>query len=265
MIIPPLPHTTSTAENEIWKALKELELSYDINFPIIQIWILYNTRDVIQNDDVTLSHIILLFASITRRQETPHIARTLQPSIQSITQSITAKPHLQPIKMLRTVSRRTLPARSLSSLLTTRTLPTTRQPANYTNLEREILEREILRPDRAETCQSGTDDEVARHKSPYDPTLTSPEKEVSALREEYRLEGDLIHDPLAVSPANAQVSRILALEEERPIMAGWHPLGSVKGWTSKRREVLLRREPYAFRAYEAVFPYFRKKGKVCIP
>lgn len=164
--------------------------------------------------------------------------------------------------MLRTASRRTLPARSLSSLLTTRhihTLPTTPQTSNYTTLEREIL-----RPDRAETCQSGTDDEVARHKSPYDPTQTSPEKEVSALREEYRQEGDLIHDPLAVSPANAQVSHILELEEERAMKAGWHPLGSVKGWTSKRREVLLRREPYAFRAYEVVFPYFGKGRKVCI-
>lgn len=123
-----------------------------------------------------------------------------------------------------------------------------------------ILDRHILRPDRAETCQSGTDDEVARHKSPYDPTLSTVEKEVSALREEYRLEGDP-HDPLAVSPANLQVSHILQLEEERA-MPEWHPLGSVKGWTSKRKTVLLRKEPYAFRAYEAVFPYFGKHRKV---
>lgn len=158
--------------------------------------------------------------------------------------------------MLRTVSRRTLPARSLSSLLTTRHSATTRQPTNDT-----ILEREILRPDRAETCQSGTDDEVARHKSPYDPTQTRPEKELSALQEEYRLEGDLSHDPLAVSPANAQVSHILDPEEERPMMED-HPLGSVKGWTGKRKDVLLRKEPYAFRDYEAVFPYGKKN--VCI-
>jgi hypothetical protein len=32
-------------------------------------------------------------------------------------------------------------------------------------------------PSRAETCQSGTDDEVGRHKSPYDPSKTAPEKE----------------------------------------------------------------------------------------
>lgn len=127
-----------------------------------------------------------------------------------------------------------------------------------------ILDRQILRPDRAETCQSGTDDEVARHKSPYDPTQTSVDKEVSALREEYKLEGDLLHDPLAVSPANLQVSHILQLEEERAI-AGSKSLGSVRGWTSKHKTVLLRREPYAFRAYEIVFPYLGKYRKVCGP
>lgn len=49
------------------------------------------------------------------------------------------------------------------------------------------------------------------------------------------------------------------------MMEGWHPLGSVKGWTGKRKKVLLRREPYAPRAYEAVFPYFRKVTKVVSP
>jgi hypothetical protein len=90
------------------------------------------------------------------------------------------------------------------------------------------------------------------------------EKEVSALREEYRREGDLLHDPLAVSPANQQVSHILQLEEERAI-PGWNPLGSVRGWTSKHKTVLLRREPYAFRAYEIVFPHFGKYRKVSDP
>jgi hypothetical protein len=87
------------------------------------------------------------------------------------------------------------------------------------------------------------------------------EKEVSALREEYRLEGDFLHDPLAVSPANLDVSHILKLEEERGIPV-WQRLGSVKGWTSKHKTVLLRKEPYAFRAYEVVFPYFGKHRKV---
>lgn len=123
-----------------------------------------------------------------------------------------------------------------------------------------LLDRQILQPDRAETCQSGTDDEVARHQSPYDPIETTVDNEVSALREEYRREGDL-HDPLLVSPANPSVSHILQLEEERAV-PGMHPLGSVKGWTSKRKKALLRTEPYVFRAYEAVFPGYRLDKKV---
>lgn len=165
---------------------------------------------------------------------------------------------------MRIVNRRALSVRSICCPIanySTRHIHDALAAANQ-NDKYAVLEREILRPDRAETCQSGTDDEVARHKSPYDPTQTTVEKEVSALREEYRLEGDLIHDPLAVSPANQQVSHILELEEERAI-PGWTPLGSVKGWTSKRKEVLLRREPYAFRAYEIVFPDYGKYRKVC--
>jgi hypothetical protein len=166
---------------------------------------------------------------------------------------------------MRMVSRRAPPARLICCLRANhniRHLQDNLTAANQ-NDTFTILERQILRPDRAETCQSGTDDEVARHKSPYDPTQTTIEKEVSALREEYRQEGDL-HDPLAVSPANLQVSHILQLEEERAIPV-WNPLGSVKGWTSKHRTVLLRKEPYAFRAYGIVFPYFGKYRKVCNP
>lgn len=164
---------------------------------------------------------------------------------------------------MRIVGKRTPPARILCSLRATpniRHLHDNLTAMNQTDTV-AILDRQILRPDRAETCQSGTDDEVARHRSPYDPTLSTVEKEVSALREEYRLEGDL-HDPLAVSPANLQVSHILQLEEERAMPGGWHPLGSVRGWTSKHKTVLLRKEPYAFRAYEVVFPYFGKYRKV---
>jgi hypothetical protein len=87
---------------------------------------------------------------------------------------------------------------------------------SLTKTEEILLERCILNPQRAETCQSGTDDEVGAHKSPYDRTNTTPEKEHLALEEEYRLEGDLLHDPLSVSPANRDVSLILdpMLDEE---------------------------------------------------
>lgn len=122
-----------------------------------------------------------------------------------------------------------------------------------------ILERQSLKPERAETCQSGTDDEVARHKSPYDPSKTTVESEVSALREEYKLEGDL-HDPLLVSPANLEVSRLLD-----PTVGGavhnLQSLGSVKGLTNKNKKVLLRTEPYFFRTYRNVFFNYKTHQK----
>ncbi|KAJ5929212.1 hypothetical protein N7454_007060 [Penicillium verhagenii] len=137
--------------------------------------------------------------------------------------------------------------------------PRTIQYSSYSsatpNSNREIpefLERQLLRPDRAETCQSGTDDEVARHKSPYDPTQTSVDKEVSALRAEYKLERDL-HDPLLVSPANQEVSMVLDPIQEMAHGTHVHVLGSAKGLTNKSKEVLLRKEPYIFRTYENVF------------
>lgn len=114
-----------------------------------------------------------------------------------------------------------------------------------------IVERQALNPERAETCQFGTDDEVARHKSPYDPSTTTVESEISALREEYKLEGN-IHDPLLVSPANLDVSRPLDLALSVP-MYNLPLLGSVKGCTNKNKKVLLRTEPYVFRTYEDVF------------
>lgn len=113
-----------------------------------------------------------------------------------------------------------------------------------------LLERQILNPERAETCQSGTDDEVARHKSPYDSSKTTVESEVQALREEYELEGDE-NDPLLVSPANQQASRILDPMADDPVHRA-QVLGSVKGWTNKNKKVLLWKEPYVFKAHKGV-------------
>ena len=118
------------------------------------------------------------------------------------------------------------------------------------------LERCILNPERAETCQSGTDDEVGRHKSPYDPSKTAPEKEHLALEEEYRLEGDAIHDPLFFSPANRDVSQLL--DPMAGVIRSLQHLRSVKGWTRKRKEALLRTAPYEMRKYENVFVELRK-------
>ena len=124
-----------------------------------------------------------------------------------------------------------------------------------------LLERCILNPEHSEICQSGTDDEVGRHKSPYDPTETTPELEHLALEREYKLEGDNIHDPLFYSPVNREVSLILD-----PMVGVVHTLKhlrSVKGWTNKHKEVLLRTSPYEMRKYENVFTALRKPVKVC--
>lgn len=118
-----------------------------------------------------------------------------------------------------------------------------------------ILERTILNPEHSETCKSGTDDEVGRHKSPYDPKQTNPEQEHLALEEEYRLEGNTMHDPLYVSPANREFSRVLD-----PQVGGQalKHLRSVRGWTNKHKEVLLRTDPYKMRKYESAFSPPRK-------
>lgn len=124
--------------------------------------------------------------------------------------------------------------------------------ATGTTDELTITDRQVLNPERAETCcQFGTDDEVARHKSPYDPSTTTVESEVLALREEYKLEGN-IHDPLRVSPANLEVSRPLERGLTLPLY-DLHLLRSVKGWSNKNKKVLLRTEPYVARPYEDVF------------
>ncbi|KAJ5787831.1 hypothetical protein N7457_002821 [Penicillium paradoxum] len=123
-------------------------------------------------------------------------------------------------------------------------------------VQETILERCILNPERAETCQSGTDDEVGRHKSPYDPSKTAPDQEHLALQEEYRLEGDTTRNPLSVSPANRDVSQVL-----HPMLGVVQYLPhsrSIKGWTRKRKEALLRTAPYEIRKYEDVFLETRK-------
>ncbi|KAJ5523564.1 hypothetical protein N7513_013108 [Penicillium frequentans] len=135
------------------------------------------------------------------------------------------------------------------------------QAQKIAQAEEVILERCILNPEHAESCQSGTDDEVARHNSPYAPFPTSPEKEHLALKEEYRLEGDTKHNPLLVSPANLDVS---LMEPTVCAVHKLHHLRSVKGWTNKHKEVLLLKTPYEFRKYEHVFFELRKPNQMSL-
>ena len=79
-------------------------------------------------------------------------------------------------------------------------------------LPREIqttleYERQILNPERSETSNSGTDNEVAGYSSSYDPSETTPENELRALENECRIVG--IINPLFISPANRDFSTLL--------------------------------------------------------
>ncbi|RJE19649.1 hypothetical protein PHISCL_08024 [Aspergillus sclerotialis] len=76
-------------------------------------------------------------------------------------------------------------------------------------------DRTILDPDRNEGTQSGTDSEVARCRSSYDPTKTTPESEMAASEEESRHDGRK-GSPLNVSAANQEASRPRDLREGGP-------------------------------------------------
>ncbi|KAL5363327.1 hypothetical protein BJX96DRAFT_186902 [Aspergillus floccosus] len=104
------------------------------------------------------------------------------------------------------------------------------------------FERQILNPERAETCKSGTDDEVAHHKSSYDPSTTSPENEYLADEEECTTSMEP-HHPLFISPARKEVSELLS-----PMVGGAvhgaDRLGpSARGWTRKHKEVHIKYIP----------------------
>ncbi|EKV16385.1 Ferredoxin [Penicillium digitatum] len=71
--------------------------------------------------------------------------------------------------------------------------------------DQDPLDREALNPERSETAKSGTDGEVAKHPSAFDPKNTAPESELAATEEESRQEGKT-ESPLNMSPANRDAS-----------------------------------------------------------
>ncbi|KAH8427896.1 uncharacterized protein LDX57_005599 [Aspergillus melleus] len=68
-------------------------------------------------------------------------------------------------------------------------------------------DRHVLDPQRTETAQTGTDNEVAAHPAAYDPHRTSPESEIEATEEESQREGK-VSNPLNMSPANKETSKM---------------------------------------------------------
>ncbi|KAL4770875.1 hypothetical protein BDW60DRAFT_208690 [Aspergillus nidulans var. acristatus] len=148
-------------------------------------------------------------------------------------------------------SRAVLPSVSLR-LRTITTTPKTPSPSQaQTGMpsgemnQIEILERTILRPERAESTCSGTDNAVGFSAQAYDPSTTTPESEFACFEEEIKLRSDGSIDPLFISPANPDYSKVLAREldgraVERDKLDRLGATGSVRGWVNKGKEVKVR-------------------------
>ncbi|KAL2871686.1 uncharacterized protein BJX67DRAFT_377428 [Aspergillus lucknowensis] len=106
-----------------------------------------------------------------------------------------------------------------------------------------MFERTILRPERAETAHSGTDNAVGDDHYAYDPSTTNPESEFRCFEEEVRHDGTC--DPLFISPANREFSRMLDREIDGRAVGGDRrdrggAAGSVRGWVNKHKRVKVR-------------------------
>ncbi|KAL3473864.1 hypothetical protein BJX99DRAFT_260978 [Aspergillus californicus] len=104
-------------------------------------------------------------------------------------------------------------------------------------------DRTILCPERAETAYSGTDNAVGEDSISYDPSVTAPESEFKSFEEEVRVDGEV--DPLFISPANPNFSRLLdreidgrAIDGDKGDRVG--TAGSVRGWVNKSKTVRVR-------------------------
>ncbi|BCS20928.1 uncharacterized protein APUU_21360S [Aspergillus puulaauensis] len=130
------------------------------------------------------------------------------------------------------------PQRTLASTVQARRTFTTvlpRQAAQPQDEEDHYHDRNKLDPQRTESSQSGTTDEVASRDEAFDPTRTSPESEIGASREETRRKGDT-RDPLDVSGADKDVGGARDPMEggaQKNVDKAGH---STRGWPRKNRE-----------------------------
>ncbi|KAL4944134.1 hypothetical protein BDV06DRAFT_220603 [Aspergillus oleicola] len=146
---------------------------------------------------------------------------------------------------MRTPIRAILTRPSIRPISSTQSLfPASLDPAPHNERVITILERTVLSPERAETTCSGTDNAVGHNSHSYDPSITSPETEFATFEEEVTL-GDKMGetDPLFISPANRDFSRLLDREiDGRAVVADkgdrlGNREGSVRGWVKKGRLV----------------------------
>ncbi|GAB1205251.1 hypothetical protein APSETT445_003924 [Aspergillus pseudonomiae] len=140
-----------------------------------------------------------------------------------------------------------------------RTMQTVINLQSKENKEQAIdFERQILNPERAENCKTGTDDEVGHHKCSYDPSTTTPESEYLADEAESLLEGKG-HHPLFVSPANVEVSHYIDPMSEGAVQGAARLGPSAQGWTRKHREVHIKDVPGSqYERYEKLLQELRK-------
>ncbi|KAJ5189477.1 hypothetical protein N7491_005808 [Penicillium cf. griseofulvum] len=102
-------------------------------------------------------------------------------------------------------------------------------------------DRETLNPERSETAKSGTDSEVAKHPSAFDPKNTAPESELAATEEESRQEGKK-ESPLNMSPANTGASAWRRPTEDGPDRNRDRAASSSRGATNKGRSIHVKED-----------------------
>ncbi|KGO74515.1 hypothetical protein PITC_099070 [Penicillium italicum] len=103
------------------------------------------------------------------------------------------------------------------------------------------LDRETLNPERSETAKSGTDGEVAKHPSAFDPKNTAPESELAATEEESRQEGKT-ESPLDMSPANRGASAWRRQAEDGPDRNRDRAASSSRGASKKGRGIHVKED-----------------------
>lgn len=124
------------------------------------------------------------------------------------------------------------------------------------------IERTSVHLERSEICLSGDEDDVAYHKSSFDPSITNPEREFQALDKECKAEG--IIDPLLFSPCNMAISLILnktAVGEPRAEEIKDRKCGSGNGWTRKGKLVHIKNiHGGPFDRYEKLLEVLKKRA-----
>ncbi|KAJ9492882.1 hypothetical protein VN97_g385 [Penicillium thymicola] len=103
------------------------------------------------------------------------------------------------------------------------------------------LDRETLSPERSETAKSGTDSEVAKHPSAFDPKNTAPESELAATEEESKQEGKK-GSPLNMSPANKEASDWRRQADDGPDRNRDRGASSSRGTSKKGRGIHVKED-----------------------